>query len=296
MSYDRRMFPLSKRSRRRRILAKRSIPADLWDGTIAEIASLSRLDGDELQRLQDIALLFLHEKSLEPSAGFELDDAMQVRIAALACRPVLELGLDSYAGFVSVIVHPGEFVVRGREYEDEAGVVHIGDDVLSGEAWEQGPVVLGWEEVLASGRGDGFDVVAHEFAHKLDLLDGAVNGVPPLHRGMSFDTWIETFQTTYDALGASLERGEDTWLDPYAAEDPGEFFAVCSEMFFDVPVQLHEHHPAIYNQLAAFYRQDPMARPAKRQKVEVASAGRQPGAADPARTASNHPTEGENTR
>ena len=274
VSYDRRMFALTKRSRRRRILAKRSIPADLWDGTIADIASLSWLDDDELRRLHDLALLFVHEKSLEPSAGFELDDAMRVRIAALACRPVLGLGLDSYSGFVSVIVHPGEFVVRGREYEDDAGVVHVGDDVLSGEAWEQGPVVLGWEEVLASGQGDGFDVVAHEFAHKLDLLDGAVNGVPPLHRGMSVDAWIETFQRAYDALGASLERGEDTWLDPYAAEEPSEFFAVCSEMFFDVPGELHEHHPAIYTQLAAFYRQDPVAQGAARPPVELASAER----------------------
>ncbi len=251
------MFALTKRSRRRRILAERSIPAALWEDTIANIASLSCLDEDELRRLHDLALIFLHEKSLEPATEFELDDVMRVRIAALACRPVLELGLDSYSGFLSVIVHPGEFVVRGREYEDEAGVVHVGDDVLSGEAWEQGPVVLGWDEVLASGRGDGFDVVAHEFAHKLDLLDGAVNGVPPLHRGMSSAAWIQTFQQAYDELGASLERGEDTWLDPYAAEDPGEFFAVCSEMFFDVPAELHEHHPKIYTQLAAFYRQDP---------------------------------------
>lgn len=258
------MFGITRRSRRRRILAQRSIPEALWEGTVADVASLSRLDADELERLHDLALIFLHEKSLEPAAEFALDDAMRVRIAALACRPVLELGLDSYAGFVSVIVHPGEFLVRGREYEDEAGVVHIGDDVLSGEAWEQGPVVLAWEDVLASGQGHGFDVVAHEFAHKLDLLDGAVNGVPPLHRGMSFDTWVETFQTAYEALGASLDRGEEPWLDPYAAEDPGEFFAVCTEMFFDIPAELHEHHPPIYAQLAAFYRQDPRAKGAER--------------------------------
>ena len=270
------MFSLTKRSRRRRILAERSIPAALWEDTIADIASLSCLDDGELRRLHDLALIFLHEKSLEPATGFELDDTMRVRIAALACRPVLELGLDSYSGFVSIVVHPGEFVVRGREYEDEDGVVHVGDDVLSGEAWEQGPVVLGWEEVLASGQGDGFDVVAHEFAHKLDLLDGAVNGVPPLHRGMSSDAWIETFQQAYDELRASLERGEDTWLDPYAAEDPGEFFAVCSEMFFDVPEALQDHHPAIYTQLASFYRQDPAAPSVLRPPAELADAKRRP--------------------
>ena len=170
---------------------------------------------------------------------------------------MLELGLDAYAGFVSVIVYPGEFLVRGREHEDETGVVHTGDDVLSGEAWEQGPVILAWEDVQASGQGDGFDVVAHEFAHKLDLLDGAINGVPALHADMSFEVWVRTFQTAYDTLTAQLDRGIDTWLDPYAAEDPGEFFAVCSEMFFDVPEELLAEYPDIYAQLSAFYRQDP---------------------------------------
>ena len=268
------MFGITRRSRRRRILAQRSIPGALWEETIADVESLTRLDDDARRRLHDLALLFLHEKSLEPADGFELDDAMRVRIAALACRPVLELGLDCYAGFVSVIVYPGEFLVRGREYEDESGVVHVGDDVLSGEAWEQGPVILAWDDVLASGQGDGFDVVAHEFAHKLDLLDGAVNGVPPLHRGMSCDVWVETFRTAYEELGASLDRGEDTWLDPYAAEDPGEFFAVCTEMFFDIPAGLHENHPAIYAQLAAFFRQDPLERGSARRPAEAAPPGK----------------------
>lgn len=258
--YDRLMLDLFKRTRRRRILARHSIPDDIWSATIADTASLSALDDDSLRRLQDLALLFLREKSIEPAGDLELDDAIRVRIAALACRPVLELGLDSYAGFSTVIVYPGEFIVRGREYEDEAGVVHVGDDVLSGESWEQGPVILAWEDVLASGRGEGFDVVAHEFAHKLDLLDGAVNGVPPLHAGMSLEQWARTFQAAYDDLIARLDRGEHTWLDPYAAQDPSEFFAVCTEMFFDVPDELCTHYAAIFSELAAFYRQDPRRR------------------------------------
>jgi Mlc titration factor MtfA (ptsG expression regulator) len=254
------MLGIFKNARRRRILARHTIPVTLWLATLDDIACLSRLGDDERRRLHDLTLLFLHEKSIEPAGDLVLDDAMRVRIAALACQPVLELGLDSYSGFVSIIVYPGEFLVRGREYEDEDGVVHTGDDVLSGEAWEQGPVILAWQDVLASGRGTGFDVVAHEFAHKLDLLDGAINGVPPLHREMSYDHWIETFQTAYDELCESLDRGDDTWLDPYAAEDAGEFFAVCTEMFFDVPDELHAHYPAVYTELAAFFRQDPGGR------------------------------------
>jgi Mlc titration factor MtfA (ptsG expression regulator) len=254
------MFGLFKKSRRRRILAQRSIPDVVWQQTLTEIPSLARLDADSSVRLQDLALLFLHEKSIEPAGGLELTDAMRVRIAALACRPILELGLDAYSGFVSVIVYPGEFLVRGREHEDEDGVVHIGDDVLSGEAWDQGPVILAWEDVLASGRGDGFDVVAHEFAHKLDLLDGAVNGVPALHRDMSREAWIETFEPAYEALCERVDSGdEETWLDPYAAEEPGEFFAVCTEMFFDMPDGLYVEYPEIYAQLAKFFRQDPRA-------------------------------------
>ena len=185
--------------------------------------------------MRALALLFLHEKSLEPAGGLVLDEAMRLRIAALACRPILQLGLDCYGGFVSVIVYPGEFLVRDRERVDEAGVVHTRDEILSGEAWEQGPVILAWEDVEASGRGDGYDVVAHECAHKLDLLEGDVNGLPPLPRGMRAGEWVGSFQVAYDDLVQRLDRGEEPWLDPYAAEEPAEFFAVCVEMFFDVP-------------------------------------------------------------
>ena len=160
---------------------------------------------------------------------------MRVRIAALACLPILGLGIDSYDNFASVVVYPDEFLVRDREVVDEDGVVHTGDDVLSGEAWEQGPVLLAWSEIEQSGKGEGFNVVAHEMSHKLDMLNGEADGVPPLHAGMRLAEWTAAFDDAYDDLLDQLERDEEPWLDPYAAEDPAEFFAVCSEMFFDVP-------------------------------------------------------------
>lgn len=253
-----------KRWRRRRTLARYAIPNALWEAALTDIPSFARLDGQARDRLRDLALLFTHEKAIEAGSGFALDDAKRVRIAALACRPILGLGLDSYADVYSIIVHADEFVVPDREYVDEAGVVHLGDDVLSGEAWEQGPIVLAWADVLESGRGNGYDVVAHECAHKLDLLGGAIDGMPPLHREMSSDAWIAAFQGAYNGLRARLDRGEDPWLDPYAAEDPGEFFAVCSEMFFDVPVRFRREYPDVYAQLAGFYRQDPAPGDAQR--------------------------------
>lgn len=260
VGYDVAVFAFIRNWRRRRLLESRSIPEALWRSAIAEVPALSRLDAAELDRLRSLSLLFLTEKNIESAGGLELDDAMRVRLAALACWPILELGLDCYDGFAAVIVYPDEFVVPGREHVDDAGVVHVADDILSGEAWDFGPVILAWEDVAASGQGEGYNVVAHEFAHKLDLLDGAVNGVPPLHRDMRVAEWTETFQAAYDDLVEQVERGEETWIDPYAAENPGEFFAVCSELFFDVPLDLQIAYPALYRQLAAFYRQDPAAR------------------------------------
>jgi len=248
---------LLKRWRRRRILERHAIPDADWSATIAALPVLARLDAAELDRLRDLTLLFLHEKRLEPAIGFALDDAMRVRIAALACLPILNLGLDGYAGFLAVVVHPDEFVIRDRTIEDEDGVVHVGDDVLTGEAWDHGPVVLSWRDVLASGRGDGYNVVVHEFAHKLDMQGGEPDGIPPLHAGMRIAEWRAAFDAAFNALVNQLERGEEPWIDPYAAEDPGEFFAVCAELFFDVPGDFAAEYPAVYAQLAAYFRQDP---------------------------------------
>jgi hypothetical protein len=251
-----RMFDLFRNRRRRRILARQAIPDAIWNGVVEQLPVLARRDPSTVQRLRELALLFLHEKRLEPAGGLVLDDAMRVRIAALACLPILELGFDSYNGVLSVIVYPDEFIVPNREHVDDAGVVHVGDDVLSGEAWEQGPVVLAWKDVADSGRGEGFNVVVHEFAHKLDLLGGEMDGMPPLHRDMRTADWIGAFQSAYDDLRSRLDRGEEPWLDPYAAEEPAEFFAVCTEMFFDVPDEFRAEYPALYVQLREFFRQD----------------------------------------
>ena len=248
-----------KRWRRRRILERHSIPDEQWSETVNAVPALARLSRQQLDRLRGLTLLFLHEKHFEAARGLLLDEAKCVRIAALACLPLLELGFDAYRLFRSVVVHPDEFVVRDRTYEDEDGVVHTGDDVLSGEAHDQGPVVLAWSEVEQSGRGEGFNVVVHEFVHKLDMLGGEADGVPPLHGDMRVPEWVAAFDAAYDDLCDQLDRGEEPWLDAYAAEDPAEFFAVCAEMFFDVPRELRDEYPDVYEQLKRYFKQDPAA-------------------------------------
>jgi Mlc titration factor MtfA (ptsG expression regulator) len=250
------MFFLLRNWRRKRVLVKKHIPDGVWQAVLRDVPVLRRLPTADLQRLRDLALLFMHEKSIEPAQGLTLTDAMRTRIAALACLLVLHLdeGLDLYEGFHAVIVYPAEFMVRNRRHMDEAGVMHSSDDLLAGEAWDQGPVVLSWADVEQSGHGAGFNVVAHEFAHKLDLLDGVANGIPPLHRGMDRALWTQTFQHAFDDLCRRVDAGEDTWLDPYATEDPAEFFAVIAEMYFEVPEQLRLHYPTLHAQLDAYFR------------------------------------------
>jgi len=205
-------------------------------------------------KLKELALLFLAEKQFAGAHGLEVTDAMRVSIAAQACVPILELGLDWYAGFTGIVVYPGDFRVR-RSHTDEQGVVHEWDDELAGEAMPGGPVVLSWD---AAANDAQINVVIHEFAHKLDMLNGEADGLPPLHPGMARAAWTAAFEQAYGGFCDALERGKETWLDPYAAEHPSEFFAVISEAFFEQPGETRRRYPDVYEQLRLFYKQDPL--------------------------------------
>jgi Mlc titration factor MtfA (ptsG expression regulator) len=234
--------------RRRRVLEKHSIDDALWQRATRGLGFLP-----QTPKLRDLVLLFLAEKQFTGAHGLELTDEMRVAIAAQACLPILELGLDWYAGWTGIVVYPGDFRVQRTEV-DEAGVVHEWDDELAGEAMPGGPVVISWD---AAAYDPHINVVIHEFAHKLDMVNGVADGMPPLHPGMEPRAWTQAFSEAYEGFGDALERGKDTWLDPYAAEHPSEFFAVISEAFFEEPAETQRRYPAVYEQLRLFYRQNP---------------------------------------
>ena len=247
--------------RRARILARERPrwPRQLWETAWRELPLLRGLATQERERLRDLSIVFLHEKSLEAAAGLRLDEQMRLLIALQACLPVLHLGLDWYSGWVSVIVYPDEFVPE-REWVDEAGVVWVARVPHTGEAWEQGPVILSWSDVESGTQMNGVNVVLHEFAHKLDMRNGSANGHPPLHADMSHAAWAAAFTDAYQDFGDRVDTGEHTRIDPYAAESPAEFFAVFSEAFFEIPEVVWEEYPRVYAQLRAFYRQHPLER------------------------------------
>jgi hypothetical protein len=242
------------------------LPEALWRETLASLPCLDRLTADEKLRLRRLTEDFLAEKQFASAGGIDLSDAICTSIAAQGCLLILNLGLESYRDWVGIIVYPDEFVIP-RRVEDEFGVVHEYDDVASGEAWEGGPLLVSWRDALMAG--DGYNVVIHEFAHKLDMQNGEADGIPPLPAGISRRVWESTLLAVYDDFCARVDAAEDGdddaaleigGMDSYAAESTGEFFAVMSETFFEAPDILLSEYPAFYALLSRFYKQDPAAR------------------------------------
>jgi Mlc titration factor MtfA (ptsG expression regulator) len=250
------MFKQIRNWRIRRTVARHPIAEPLWQDALRRCAPARRLGASDQATLRVLATLFLDSKSIEPTHGLQLDDADRVLLAAHACIPILKLGLDWFDGWHSVIVYPDAFIPR-RTRTDAAGVVHQTSTVMAGEAWGRGPVIVSWADVLHAGKKPGHNVVIHEMAHKLDMLNGDANGFPPLHRRMDRRVWTEVFSSAWDRLQVERRNGADLPLDPYALESPAEFFAVASEQFFEEPAALRQQLPEVYRQLEQFYRQHP---------------------------------------
>ncbi len=234
------------------------IPVTEFDAAVARLPILGGLDENELARLRKIASLFLHTKRFTLAGGAQEDRKTQLAIALQACLLILNLDEHSYRSWREIVLYPGAFV-RPRTDTDAAGVVHHRSDTLSGESWRHtGPLVLSIADALASGQGNGNNVVLHEFAHKLDTLNGHADGFPPLHRGMDSASWARDFNAAYADFCGRAGDGYSR-INPYAATSPAEFFAVLTEVFFETPHVLNAEYPAIYRQLQQFYRQHPLA-------------------------------------
>jgi hypothetical protein len=237
-----------------RILRRHSIPHNIWQDVTRRTAVLSGLDAVQMAHLREMTAWFLERKTITGAQGLEVTLPMKVVVASQACLLILNLGVDYFDGWSEVILYPAAFRVN-HPHTDAIGLVHEEASVLSGESWLRGPVILSWDEVERDSyhRQAGRNVVLHEFAHKLDGLNGATNGMPPLRRSMSRKRWTEAFSGAYDALCQQVDEGKSTAINPYAATSPAEFFAVLSEYFFTAPDILKNCCPMIHGQLKLFY-------------------------------------------
>ncbi len=240
----------------RRILQRNPIPHAVWRKVTRQLAVLRGLDAVEMAHLREHATWFLHSKAINGAQGLTVTMSMRVAVAAQACLLILNLDIDYFDNWVEVILYPGAFRVD-REQMDVYGLVHNEANILSGESWLRGPVILSWDDVERDSFHSypGRNVVLHEFAHKLDGLSGATNGMPPLRRGMSRKGWSEALSASYGELCRQVETGEAVMINSYAATNPAEFFAVVSEYFFTAPDILKNCCPEVHKQLTLFYKQ-----------------------------------------
>ncbi len=255
------LFSWLRRRRRQKLLAQ-PFPADWLPYLHDNVAHYRYLSAAEQARLRDDLRVFLAEKSWEGCGGLTITDEMKVTIAAQACLLVLNLGLESYHRVVSILVYPHGY--RATDVAGPGGIVEGASDRL-GEAHYRGPVILSWDEVLADGRhpSAGKNLVFHEFAHQLDMLDGVIDGTPPLRDRDQYRRWQKVMTAEYQRLIEASAEGRATLLDKYGTVNEGEFFAVATECFFDKPVALARRHPPLYDLLREYYGQDPAARCAR---------------------------------
>jgi MtfA peptidase len=243
---------------KKRTLETIQVSNEQWATAESRLPFLGHLSADERQRLRELARQLLAEKEWTGAQGLQLTPQIELSIALQACLPVLNIGFDHYRGWVGIVVYPGDFIIP-RNVMDADGVVHEYEDHVLGEAWEDGPVLLSWFD--DPDDAGGVNIVIHEFAHKLDMENGTVDGIPRLPADMSRKEWIAVFEPAYEDFCRRVDeadlRGEETLLDPYGSEHPAEFFAVMSEAFFETPELLRNEYPAVYEQLRRFYRQDP---------------------------------------
>ena len=250
------------KEKRRRRLRERPFP-DEWARWLEKNFPIyTHLPEEDRRELHGHIHVLLAEKRFEGCGGLELTEEMRVTIAAQAALLLLHRETDYYPHLHSILVYPSEYKVEVEEV-DPAGIVTEFADDRTGETWEQGSLVLSWDDTLVGGRDleDSYNVVLHEFTHQLDLENGEIDGAPRLGPKKRHESWARVFGEAYDRFCKDVDRGRETVIDPYGADDPGEFFAVAVEGFFERPRDLQRAYPDVYRELSTYFRQNPASWP-----------------------------------
>ena len=248
------------KNRRLRWLRAHPLPVGWRDILAANMAHFCRLDDQEQRRLGELMQVLLAKTDWVGAGGLALTDEVRITIAGEACLLLLGLGDFEYRNVETIVVYPSTVLPRQAEPPIFYTPTVVKEAVpIIGEAHRRGPVILAWDAVQAdsSRPQSAHNVVHHEFAHKLDLLDGALDGTPPLTTRAQYKRWKEVIDREYETLRRHVYEGEETLLDPYGATDLGEFFAVTTECFFGRGWAMSATYPELYGLLRGFYRQDP---------------------------------------
>lgn len=257
------MFHWLANHRRKKLAAAPFPPA--WEEIVRRnVVHYCMLNDSERAQLRGLIKVFIAEKSWEGAGGLILSDEIRVTISAQACLLLLGLPHNYYQNVETIIVYPSTVVPPQRKlgfFEIATGPMELSNPIL-GQAFQQGPVIIIWDAALHGGRHpeSGHNVIYHEFAHKLDMLDGAADGTPPLRDRTEYHNWVKTCSQEYLRLKHATKHGKESFLDEYAATNETEFYAVATEQFFDQPDLMIKQAPELYRVLKEYYRQDPASR------------------------------------
>jgi len=260
------MLPWFTRRRRRKLMSAPFPPG--WERVLQQnVYHYGLLDKTQQAHLRSLIQVLIAEKYWEGAGGLALTDEIRVTIAAQACLLLLGLPHKYYRNVTTIIVYPSTVIPPQRKpgmFEIPQAPLEPRSPII-GQAFYQGPVIIIWDAALHAGRhpASGHNVVYHEFAHKLDMLDGAADGTPPLRDRAEYRDWVTVFSGEYLRLRRETEAGRPSYLSAYGATNEAEFFAVATELFFDQPRRMVRHAPELYRVLKEYYRQDPVARLSK---------------------------------
>lgn len=249
------------RNYRQRKVLETPFPVE-WESILeTRVAHYRRLNEKEQKKLRDMIQLFVAEKYWEGCGGLVLTDEVRVVIAAGACLLILAIPNRLYRNVKSIFVYPSTVMTPDRKpgVFESSFTPARGSMPILGEAHLRGPIILVWDAVKHAAKHPetSHNVVYHEFAHKLDMLDGRADGTPQLTSTEQYRRWVEVCEREFLRLRSDAENGKSNFLDSYGATNEAEFFAVITEQFFELPEDMKNYHPDLYELLRDFYRQDP---------------------------------------
>ncbi len=248
VSYFRRMW---------RFKRVKSIPfPESYKAILQPIHQYRSLSPSHKEKLHFMILLFIDQKEFV-GAKMTIDDKIKVIIAFYACLMRLGFELGEKDHVHTIIVYPKHFIVDDSHTSN--GIHHSQTSVLEGQS-TNGTVIISWQDIEKSlAQQEKDNVIIHEFAHELDFEDGLADGTPILE-SEDYERWSEVFSKVFTTL-LDLEEMDMTseglaLLGDYALTNEAEFFAVCSERFFEIPKALKKYFPDVYEELKRFYRLD----------------------------------------
>ncbi|MCA9241770.1 MAG: zinc-dependent peptidase [Planctomycetales bacterium] len=247
------------KNRRRKALRQAGLPQALTDALPGCLWQYDALDAPLQDRIREDVAVLLAEKNWEGCGGLEMTEYIKLTIAAQVALVTLGFERQYFDSVLSILVYPDAF--QQPDQQTRSGIVLERGSPRIGEAWHRGPVILSWSDVSesAAGPNQGRFLVAHEFAHQLDMLNnGDADGVPPMESDQQAKRWITVLNEAWRRLRRDCRTGSDPLVDSYGATNRSEFFAVVSEAFFQTPQRIAWQEHELYEAFKEYYRLDPM--------------------------------------